>query len=87
MAYVLSALELLAIEKSTQMKQIKAFVTEDGKLHPTEEAAKRHEMALSKHSLIDDFLNGPMNPYTATPQKSIARQSIINWEIWKKDAE
>lgn len=69
------------------MKTIKAFVTEDGKLHASEEDAKRHEMALSKHTLIDDFLNGPSNPYTATPQKSIARQSIINWEIWKKDAK
>jgi hypothetical protein len=69
------------------MKQIKAFVTEDGKLHATEDEAKRHEMALSKHTIIDDFLNSDANPYTATPQKSIARQSIINWEIWKKDAK
>jgi hypothetical protein len=44
-------------------------------------------MALSKHTAIDDFLNSTANPYTATPQKSIARQSIINWEIWKKDAK
>ena len=65
------------------MKTIKAFVTEDGKLHASEDDAKRHEMALSKHTVIDDFLNSPLNPYTATPQKSIARQSIINWEIWK----
>jgi hypothetical protein len=67
------------------MKQIKAFVTEDGKIHATEEDAKRHEMALSKHTIIDEFLNSSANQYTATAQKSIARQSIINWELWKKD--
>ena len=65
------------------MKQIKAFITEDGKIHTTEEAAKRHELALSKHSLIDEFLASGANSYTAIPQRSIARQSIINWEIWK----
>jgi hypothetical protein len=69
------------------MKQIKAYVTEDGKIHATEDAAKRHEMALSQHDLIDEFLNSKSNLYTATPQKSIARQSIINWELWKNHAE
>lgn len=69
------------------MKQIKAFVTDDGKLHASEEDARRHEMALSKHTLIDEFLDSPLNPYTATPQKSIARQSIINWLLWGKDAK
>lgn len=67
------------------MKQVKAFITEDGKLHSSEMDAKRHELALSKHSIIDEFLGSEMNPYTAVPQKSIARQSIINWELWKKD--
>lgn len=67
------------------MKPIKAFVTDDGKLHSSEEAARRHEMALSKHTVIDEFLASDQNPYVATPQKSIARQSIINWELWKKD--
>lgn len=67
------------------MKKVNAFVTEDGKLHASEEAAKRHEMALSKHEVIDQFLSSASNQYTATPQKAIARQSIINWELWKKD--
>ncbi len=69
------------------MKKINAYITEDGKLHTSEEAAKRHEMTLSKHSVIDDFLASESNPYKASPQRSIARQSIINWELWKNNAE
>lgn len=69
------------------MKQVKAYITEDGKLHASEAAAKRHEMALSQHTLIDDFLSSESNPYTAMPQKTIARQSIINWELWKNHAK
>lgn len=67
------------------MKQIKAFITEDGKLHPTLEAAHRHEMALLKHTEIDEFLMSPANKYSSIAQRSIARQSIISWELWKKD--
>jgi hypothetical protein len=67
------------------MKKVNAFITEDGKLHASEEAAKRHEIALAKHESIDRFLSSASNHYTATPQKAIARQSIINWELWKKD--
>lgn len=69
------------------MKQVKAYITEDGKIHATEADAKRHEMALSQHTLIDEFLSGESNPYTATPQRTIARQSIINWELWKSHAK
>lgn len=67
------------------MKTIKAFMTEDGVIHSSEEDAQRHEMVLSKHTIIDKFLDSKMNPYKGIPQKSIARQSIIGWEMWKKD--
>lgn len=67
------------------MKTIQAFQTKDGKVFTSEEEAKRHEMFLSQHDVIDDFLKSILNPYVALPQKSIARQSIINWELWKKE--
>lgn len=67
------------------MKTITAFQAKDGKLFDNEEEAKRHEMFLSKHDVIDEFLKSIFNPYVALPQKSIARQAIINWELWKKE--
>ena len=67
------------------MKQIKAFVTDDGILHTSEEAAERHEIAISFNVDIDKFLLSKESPYAAVPQKSIARQSIIRWELWKKN--
>jgi hypothetical protein len=69
------------------MKQVKAYLTEDGKIHATEADAKRHEVTLSQHNVIDDFLSSESNPYTAMPQRTIARQSIINWELWKNHAK
>jgi hypothetical protein len=69
------------------MKSIKAYQTDDGKIYASEDEARRHEVALSKQADIDHFLSSASNPYTATPQRSIARQSIINWELWKKDAK
>lgn len=65
------------------MKQIKAFVTEDGKIHATKEDAHKHEMAMSKYALIDQYMASDSNPYTTIAARSMARQSIINWEIWK----
>ena len=67
------------------MKTITAYQTKDGKLFDSEEEAKKHEMFLSKHDVIDEFLKSILNPYVALPQKSIARQAIINWELWKKE--
>lgn len=67
------------------MKSITAFQTKDGKLFDNEDDAKKHEMFLSKHDIIDEFLKSILNPYVALPQKSIARQAIINWELWKKE--
>lgn len=65
------------------MKKTTAFVTQDGKLHLTEEEAERHEMALSQHESIDSFLSSEYNPYTSTAQRGIIRQALINWELWK----
>lgn len=67
------------------MKTITAYQTKDGKIFDSEEEAKRHEMFLSKHDIIDEFLKSSLNPYVAIPQKGMARQSIINWETWKKE--
>lgn len=85
MADVRKTIRVLAIEKQLQMKPIQAFETTDGKIFPTEDEAKRHEMFLSQYDVIDEFLKSTFNPYVAVPQKSIARQSIINWELWKKE--
>ena len=67
------------------MKKIEAYQTSDGQLFSTEEDAKRHEMHLSKFDLIDEFLKSSLNTFTAIPQKSIARKSIMSWELWKKE--
>lgn len=67
------------------MKKIEAYQTKDGKMFASEDEAKRHEMFLSQHDIVDEFLKSILNPYISLPQKSIARQSIINWELWKKE--
>jgi len=67
------------------MKTIQAFITEDGRLFQFEKEAQRHEVELYKHAIIDEFLSSPENPYTSIPQKGISRQSIISWELWKKN--
>ena len=67
------------------MKTITAFMTEDGRIYQSEVEAQRHEIELSKHAIIDQFLASKDNPYTSIPQKGISRQSIIGWELWKKN--
>jgi hypothetical protein len=75
----------LAIKEWAPMKTIQAFQTTDGKVFTSEEDAKKHEVFLSQHDVIDNFLKSHLNTYIALPQKSIARQAIINWELWKKE--
>ena len=65
------------------MKIINAFKTLDGSLFETKQAAEKHQMALDKGYLIDDFLNGPLNKYPSKPQQAIARSTVISWELWK----
>jgi hypothetical protein len=65
------------------MKQIQAFQTSDGKLFDHAVQAERHELFLQKQMIVDEFLDGELNPYQAIAQRSIARSTIINWELWK----
>ena len=65
------------------MEQIQAFKTSDGKLFDEPLQAERHELFLKKQMILEEFLDGDLNPYQSMSQKSIARSSIINWEFWK----
>lgn len=67
------------------MKQITAFVTGDGKLFEIESTAIKHEMFLSRQDEVEAFLESDLNHYKATPQKGIARSSVIGWELWKAE--
>ena len=70
------------------MKEIQAFQTSDGKLFDELLQAQRHELFLKKQVIVEEFLDGNLNPYQAMAQRSIARSTIINWEFWKvKNAE
>jgi hypothetical protein len=70
------------------MKKIEAFKASDGMLWEDKEKAERHELFLSKNMIVEEFLDGNINPYKALAQRSIARTTIINWELWKnKNAE
>jgi hypothetical protein len=65
------------------MKQVQAVRTSDGKLFDEPLQAERHELFLNKQMIVDEFLDGELNPYQAIAQRSIARSTIINWELWK----
>jgi len=65
------------------MKTIQAYVTEDGQIFASEDKANLHAMFLEKQDVVDDFINSEDNPYKASAAKSIARSSVVNWEIWK----
>jgi hypothetical protein len=64
------------------MEQIQAFKTSDGTLFDDPQQAERHELFLKKSMIIEEFLDSDLNPYTG-PQRVIARNTIINWELWK----
>ena len=65
------------------MEKIQAYKTSDGKLFDDSLQAERHELFLNKQLIVDEFLDGDLNPYKAMAQRSIARSTIINWELWK----
>ena len=65
------------------MKSVQAFQTSDNKLFDDHLQAERHELFLNKQVIVDEFLDGNLNPYKAMAQRSIARSTIINWELWK----
>jgi len=64
------------------MKPIKAYQTSDGTLFETEEQAKRHEEFLKHSDVIETFLESDANPYRSGPQRVMARNTIINWQLW-----
>jgi hypothetical protein len=65
------------------MKPIQAYITDDGQIFASEDKAKLHDMFLLKQGVVEEFLDCELNPYKAQVQRSIARQTIINWELWK----
>jgi hypothetical protein len=65
------------------MKTINAFQTSDGMLFESQTDAEKHEMSLSKRSIIEDYLDSELNAYTGHTQRGIARVAVINWELWK----
>lgn len=67
------------------MEKIEAFKTADGQLFADQDKAKLHEMFLKKQDVIEDFLDSKNNPYSNHAQRSIARQTVINWELWKTE--
>ena len=69
------------------MEKIEAFKTSDGSLFDDKLKAERHELFLKKDMIVEEFLDSDLNSYTG-PQRVIARNTIINWELWKvKNAE
>jgi hypothetical protein len=64
------------------MEKVNAFKTSDGKLFDTAREAEQHQMFLEKSGVVEEFLDSDLSPYTG-PQRVIARNSIINWELWK----
>jgi hypothetical protein len=69
------------------MEKIQAFKTSDGSLFDDKLKAERHQLFLKKDMIVEEFLDSDLNPYTG-PQRVIARNTIINWELWKvKNAE
>lgn len=69
------------------MENVVAFKTSDGTLFETKEGAERHELFLTKESTIETFLDSSLNPYTGHAHRGMARQTIINWELWKSKNE
>ena len=69
------------------MKPITAFQASDGTLFPTAESAEKHEMMLTKESVVDEFLDSHLNPYTGHAHRSMARNTVVNWELWKSKNE
>ena len=65
------------------MEKIQAYKTSAGKLFDDSLQAERHELFLKKQMIVEEFLSGELNPYQAIAQRSIARSTIINWELWK----
>jgi len=71
----------------TTLKTITAFETSDGAIFSSERAAEKHELLLVKESVIDEFLESNLNSYTGHAHRSMARNTVVNWELWKSKNE
>lgn len=69
------------------MKPVTAYQTADGTLFLTKEIAEKHNMMLSKENIVDEFLDSDLNPYQGHAHRSMARSTVINWELWKSKNE
>ena len=69
------------------MKPITAFQASDGTLFSNAAAAEKHDMMLSKENVVDEFLDSSLNPYQGHAHRSMARSTVINWELWKSKNE
>jgi len=69
------------------MKPIKAYQTSDGSLFETQREAERHEMLLKKEGVVETFLDDELNLYKGHAHRAMARQTVINWELWKSKNE
>jgi hypothetical protein len=69
------------------MDIISAFKTRDGKIFETKFEADMHEMHLAKRDVFEEFLNSDFNPYQSIPQKALARNVVINWELFRMKKE
>jgi hypothetical protein len=65
------------------MEKVQAFKTTDGTLFDNVIQAERHEMFLEKDMVVEEFLDSELNQYKAMTSRSIARTTVINWELWK----
>jgi hypothetical protein len=65
------------------MKNISAFQTSDGTLFTDKSAAEKHETFLAGRAEIEVFLESDINPYRAVAHRAIARNTVVNWTLWK----
>jgi hypothetical protein len=66
------------------METISAYRTADGKIFESPEKAAQHEEFIKHSDVIEAFLNSGMNPYRG-PQRIVARNTIIHWQLWRTD--
>ena len=69
------------------MKIINSYQTTDGSVFASAYDAEHHEMFLEIRSGMEEYLNSEMNAYQSNADKSIARNTIISWELWKQQNE
>lgn len=66
------------------MKEITAFMTDDGKIFDNADEAEEHEVNASNDYVVEEFLNSDYNSYLGGPQRTIAKTTVLNWIRWNK---